>query len=303
MNQELSSLIDSIRNIPLDDELSDDAVIALSRSYISMQNLVVANGLESDYGNRKEFENALDILYGICSRRCRSSQPFARRSRMIPILYRIVYLQMRGVEIRKSEACNEYLFRLVDEWMKHPETHEDRTLVYGVLCCISDLFSDVAEKDRTDDAEFLWFKQRVSDWAAMMDDEGVWRGIPICEALCRLEIMSRNSSVFLDSSNDSIIEKSRMGYCKSVLERLRCSNGQPMRNSGLILFMLYEIMMWGIGEPDDESVIAIAESAKRLAKQHPYGSEEWLLDQSTYLDRLCMQVGSEIQDHVFAHIA
>ena len=296
MNQELASLIDSIRNIPMNDKLSDDAVIALSRSYISMQNLVVANGLDSEYGNRKEFEKALDILYGICCKRCRSSQPFDRRSRMIPVLYSIVYMRMQGVELCKSDECEELMAGLINEWIERPEAHGEHPSVYGVLRCISDLFYYVAAEDRNSNEVFLGFKQRIRDWVARMDDAGQWSGISAWEALCRLEIMSRDSYMFLDTSHDAVIERSRTGYCKSVLEGLRGSNGMLVQNSGLLLLMLYEVMMWGIAAPDYEQVNAIVDRAKRLAEQYPHGSDGWLLYQSTYLDRLCMQVGREMQN-------
>lgn len=303
MNTELSNLISSIRNIPLNEKLSDEALIALSRSYISMQNLVVANNLDSEYGNRKEFENALDVLYRICIKRCRANLPFVRRCRMTPMLYSIVYMPMRGVDMRKSEECRKLMRQVVDEWMGRPDTHPHRDSVYGVLRCVTDLYYDTSENDLHDASEFMWFKQSVSDWAALMNDEGAWDEISSGEALCRIEVMSRNSNMFLDSSFDDIIEKARVTYCKSILASLRRYDGKPLRKCGLTLFMLYEVMMWGIGTPNRELVNEIAESAKKQAEKYPCGSDEWLLYQSTCLDRLCMRVGDEIQEQMFADMA
>ena len=303
MNGELLNLIKEIRDIPLNDKLSDDALIALSRSYVSMQNLVVANNLDSVYGNRREFEKALDILYRICSKRCQTNQSFARRCRMTPVLYIIVYMQMRVVDMKKSRECFGLMWDIVDEWMTRPDTHADRDCVYGVLRCIASLHNYTAGNDRNNASEFLWFKQRVSDWAVSMNDEGRWDGIPSSEAVCRIEVMSRNSNMFLDTSNDESLEKSRTSYCKSILGSLHYSNRMPLRNFGLTLFMLYEVMMWGVGTPDYELANEIAESAKQQAEQYPCGSDEWMLYQSTVLDRLCMRVGEEIQEQMLANIA
>ena len=303
MNPELLHLIDSIREIPLNDRLSDDAVIALSRSYVSMQNLVVANGMEPTYGNRKEFEKALDILYRICRQRCRYSQPFARRSRMTPVLYMIVYMQMYGVALQKSRECEELMSNLVNEWMRCLETHAERTAVYSVLRCISNLFCYVSEHDRENDLNFLWFKQRIGDWAVTVSGAGKWDGISASEALCRIEVMSRNANMFLDTSNDEVIEQVRTSYCKSILGQLHRSNGKPLRNYGLTLFMLYEVMMWGISPVNNEIINAIARCAIRLVTQYPQGSDEWLLYQSTILDWLCMQVTAEIQNQMSTNIA
>ncbi len=115
--------------------------------------------------------------------------------------------------------------------------------------------------------------------------------------------MSRNSYMFLDTSNDAIIEKSRSSYCKSILECLRRSNSMPMQNSGLILFMLYEVIMWGIATPDYERVNAIVDSVKRLAKQYPQSCGGWLFNQSMCSDRFSMQVNNEIQKQIFNNIA
>ena len=303
VNLELSNLVKEIRDIPLNDKLSDDALIALSRSYISMQNLVVANNLDSEYGNHKEFEKALDILYRICIMRCQPNQSFVRRCRMTPMLYVLVYMQMRGVDMRKSEECHKLMCQVVDEWMTRPDIHTDRDSVYGVLRCVTNLYYYTSKNDRNNASEFIWFKQRVSDWAALMNSDGRWDGISSSEALCRIEVMSRNSNMFLDTSFEDIIETARVNYCKSILVGMRRSDGRPLRNCGLTLFMLYEVMMWGIGTPNRKLVNEIAESAKKQAEQYPCGSDEWLLYQSTCLDRLCMQVGEKIQEQMLANIA
>lgn len=111
-----------------------------------MQNLVVANGLDSEYGNRREFEKDLDILYRICIKRCQSTQLFARRCQMTPVLYMIDYMQMRGVNMGKTEECRKLMLQVVDEWMKRPETHADRNSVYGVLRCVTTLYYHTSEK-------------------------------------------------------------------------------------------------------------------------------------------------------------
>lgn len=294
INGELSGLIMSIRDIRLNDSLSDDALIALSRSYVSMQNLVVANGLDSEFGSRKEFEKALDILFRICHRRCQPNQPFARRSRLLPLLHGLVTLPMRVAELRRVQECNGQMWQLVDEWMQNPETHAERMSVYGVLRCIAALWGGMADEERTaGNAEVLWFRQRIGDWASLLSGEGRWDGVESGEALCRIEVMSRNSNLFLDGSNDELIELARSSYCESVLGALGRRSGMPPRGCGMRLFMLYEVMMWGVGIPDLDSVDEIARTAAALAEQCPCGSDEWLLCRSTVLDRLCMLVVAE----------
>lgn len=303
VNGELANLIAVIRNIPLDETLSDDALMALARSYVSMQNLVVANGLDAEYGNRRDFERALDILYRICVERCRGDQPFGRRCRMTPVLYMIVYMQMRGVDMKRSCECGELMQSLVGEWMHSPEVRGESGSIYGVLRCISNLCYYRSGAERDNDEAFRWFRQCIGDWASSMGGDGRWAGVASGEALCRIEVMGRNSNMFLDTANDDLIERSRTSYCNSVVGSLRRSDGVTMRGCGVVLFMLYEVMMWGVGTPDYGLVEAVAEAAKRLAGQYPCGSAEWLLCQSTVIDRLCMQVGDEIGQQMLTNIA
>ena len=49
MNPELQNLIVSIRNIPLNDNLSDDAVIALMNIHLSLMSMIIANMLEDEF--------------------------------------------------------------------------------------------------------------------------------------------------------------------------------------------------------------------------------------------------------------
>ena len=300
MNSELVDLVNSIKSVALNDELSDSAVAALSRCYISMQNLVVANALEADYGSRKQFENALDVLYRICVERCGTNQPFARRSRVIPVLYMNAYMQMRGVELRKSQECHQYMYDLVDEWRKHYGYDN----LYGVLYCISNLFCWVIDEDRSDDKDFRLFKHTVDEWAASLGDDGLWRGVPTAEALCRIDLMIRNSNMFLDPACDTVIENALRAYCKSVLEGLGSSDSSSTtRNDAFTLFMLCEVLVNGIGLTDFESVDAVARTAAAQMRHYPQGSEEWLWYAAVSVLSHSMKINDIIKQQVLAHSA
>lgn len=302
MNLELINIIDSVRKITLDDRLSDDAVTALVRCYISMQNLAAANGVATEYGTRKEFEDALNILYRICAKRCQSNQPFVRRSRMTPVLYMIAYMQLYNVELQRCRECNDLMYELVDEWMNTPETLREKSSAYGVLRCISNLCYYLADEDCQDDPYFMWFKQCVDDWVANLDIEGQWRDIPSNEALCRIEIMSRNSNMFLDASNDLLIEKISRNYCNFILEDFRRSKGALSDGQETTLFMLYQVMIWGIGSPNHELIDNIVECAK-MAAHSSAGTDAWLMLQSAYIDWECMKIHNKLKYKTLPHSA
>lgn len=294
MKHDLAGLMDQICAVPLNDKLTDEALTALSRSYLSMQNLLVGNGPVAGYGRPEQFDAPLENLYRICLRRCQGTQPFIRRSRMLPLLYALTYQPMRGVDAHKSQTCWKLMVQLIEEWTQHPALHEDRGAVYGVLRCISDLYRYLPTEERERAAGFHWFRQCISAWAVSLNDEGGWDGVLTDEALDRIELMSRNANLFSDHSHDSLIDKARVYCSRSILRNLQRTDGIPLRSGGLTLFWLYEVMMWGIWPLHDDTIESIAERARKQAEASPCASDEWLLCQSVRLDYACMHTQEEL---------
>ena len=300
MNDRISELMAALRGIAVDERLSDEALAALSRCYVSMQNLVVADSLEAEYGSRREYERVLDALGEICRRRCASGQPFARRSRMLPVLSMIDDMQMRVVDMRRQDECRRMMFSAVDEWVHNDCRAEDE---YGVLRCIATLFCYADEADRESDSDFVRFRSSIDSWAAELNGGCRWAGLPLRDALNRLEIMGRNSNMFLDSRYDAQIIEARTSYGRSVLEGTMRREAESSPVDGYTLCMLYEISAWGVGMPDTELADLAAEYSARMAEGYSAGSEDWLWCMSVVLDRECMRLNEEIQNRIFAHSA
>ncbi|MCH5332137.1 MAG: hypothetical protein J1E33_07035 [Alistipes sp.] len=304
MNHKLSELISAIRAVPLTDALTDDAVTALSHCYISMQNMAAADGLESECGNSREFEQALDTLYGICRKRCAAGEPPERRCRMVSVLHMIAGMRM-GVttDMRRWNECCDLMWQAVDEVMKRQQHEADSASVYGALRCICDLFGYVAEEERNADPDFRWYRRHIEEWAAALNDDGTWDGLSVDEALCRLDIMCRNSNMLADSSHDAAIGKACGVCCRTALEHLRRTEGDAPGDCGRRLFMLGEVVTHGLGEVGCDATDDIAEYASRQAARHPRGSDEWLFCSATLLDRLCMQLAEQLRNRLLAHSA
>ena len=270
MNFWLKHNLDELRAIPLDDRLSDDAVIALMHMHLSVAGLL-ADGLPED-GSATVHREALEQLFGICDRRSRSNQSLARRSRMIPALYRALYIPDTPFDERKHDRCLNRSFGVVDAWRKQPDVggrSDERTCAveYGVLHGIIEAFAFAADQDKASDEDFRYMQRRLSEWVSEMIPDGNWDGLSDDEAVCRLNILTGYANLHADARFDQSIDRARNRYSERILR-----TAQPKAET---LFYLYRIS----ASADDAKAEAIAERARCQADRHPQGSDErlWLL--------------------------
>lgn len=286
MNIELSAYMDEIRSTALSDSLSDDALVALSRIWLSVQTLSGADDC------RNECEAALGRLYDLCSRRCCSGEPLARRSRMLPALYDMLYVAMRGIDSRKSAACDRYMCRAIDDWRHNPS---DESVSAGIMLCICDYFSYADSEDKNVDEDFRLYERRLADWVSEMDSDGIWPELGDSEALRRLEVLSRNSNTHLDPSYDNRIGQSLDSYYSRIAsdKSVGCQT----------LYRLYDVLMRGVGRPDCDKADVLLSIARERMSDYPAGSDERLWLAALCIDRLCMSVNAGIQHGILARTA
>ena len=89
---ELKQMLAEIRAIPLTPALSDDALSALTRIYVSVYNMIAGDGTDDEYGDRKVYERGLDRLYDLCRE---------RGNRMTDALHRLLRHPMRPTDPAK----------------------------------------------------------------------------------------------------------------------------------------------------------------------------------------------------------
>ena len=89
---ELKQMLADIRAIPLTPALSDDALSALTRIYVSVYNMIAGDGTDDEYGDRKVYEGELDRLYDLCRE---------RGNRMADALHRLLRHPMRPTDPAK----------------------------------------------------------------------------------------------------------------------------------------------------------------------------------------------------------
>lgn len=301
MGKTLKEYIEEIRSIPIDESLSDEAVIALMNIHLSVMSMIVANMLEEEYGDAKLHREAMYKLFAVCRKRSTGSQALARCSRMTPAMYNIFYMPDAQFDDRRHTACLTRTFRMADEWRKrtdgpHLLDEKARMTEYGVLQSILEAFVYVVEEDKEADKDYLWLKQRIGDWASGLGDNGGWSGLSDHEAVRRLNIMVGNANTNGDSRFDAQIEKALWYYYDVITDKdlVDCHT----------LFYLYWALVWGIGCQDDQKIDTLANRAVQMAGS-PFVVDRdvrlWYM--AVLIDRECVRINKEVKQKMLAYSA
>lgn len=301
MNTTLANLIGTIRTIPLHDGLSDDAVVALTNIHLSIMTMIVANGLEEEYGSAEFHRNAMEQLFAICRKRSAGNQTLARSSRMTPAMYHVFTMPNTIVDVRKHNSCLNRSFRMVDEWCektKNARTLDENSRIteYGVLQCLLEAFIYIVDEDKETDKDYLFLKRRIEDWASELDDNGGWSGLSDYEAVKRINIMLGNSNANGDNRFDAQIEKALWFYYDRITE-IECVDCQT-------LYDLYWALMWGIECKDSKKIDTITDCAVRMFES-PFAVDRdkrlWYM--AVLIDRECVRINKEIKQKMLAFSA
>lgn len=297
MNPGLQNLIGSIRNIPLNDGLSDDAVIALMNIHLSLMSMIVTNMLEDEFGDPEFHREAMNSLFAICSRRSRSDRSLARSSRMTPAMYHIFCMPDTLFDDRKHNACISRSFRMIAEWRRKAKRsavldERNRMIEYGILQSLLEAFAYIVDEDKECDKDFLYLRHRIAEWASEINDDGSWSGISDYDAIRQIDIMIGSSGSNGDKRYDLPIEKSLYYYFDKITDN---------RNQNIdchTLFHLYWTMMWGFNQPDYQKIDTVTERAAGIIDSCTSGGDEWLWYAAVIIDRECVRIHNEIKREI-----
>lgn len=298
MERSLKEYLGEIRSIPLDNRLSDDAVVALMNIHLSVLTMLVADGLEGKYGSAAFHRAAMEKLYAICRRRSTDSQTLLRRSRLVPAMYTVFSMPDSVFDARKYEACLTRSFRMADEWHERtkdarPQDRDARIVEYGVLESILEAFVYVVDADREADRDYRWLMRRVGEWASSLGDDGSWAGLPEDEAVRRLHILTGHANIAGDRRFDAQIEKAlQLRY-----ERIAGSGGTDCQT----LCGLYWTLMRSIGRWDSRKLDTLADCAAcRAEAPQTTDPDQRLMYMAVHIDRACMTLHHETKQKMLA---
>ena len=299
---ELKRHIEAVDAMNIDGRLTDEAVVALMNIHLSVANLIVANNLETEYGSAAPHREAMDQLFAICHKRCRSNRTLARRSRMIPALYNLFAMPAAVFDERRDRMVEHCIWRAVDEWQKkhdttkQPLTEPERRTEYGILRCIIETMRYVDEDDKLAQPDFRYMRQRVETWASEMNADGSWDGITTGEALQRLDIMTGNTNIYDDARFNAAIERARSRCFEQIISHGAATTARE-------LFMLYRTLIRGIGQPDRTRAEAVAKRAAERLNTCPAGSDEYLWSLALCMDCTCIKLNHDIKMQMLAQSA
>lgn len=297
----LKSLLSTLPD-PLSEEVSDIALFSLAHICISVHNLIVVNGLDRTYGDRKTYRSRINSLQEICCKRCGREMPRARRSRMAGLWFSLINEPaLVFTDEQKDTACREAALEVTRLYLKEGEDRpgkmptSQRKEEFEALRCMADLLFPLCEYEEEEKKISHYLKRKMARWAEHMDTEGEWPGLPLDEALERIEIMNRYSCLFSDETYLARIGRAYVHYCRLFSSDRLMASDRSWENIQM-LGRLYDVTMQNLLYPRDRLLAGkIARSLNEYGRLFPEGSDERLYCARYVIDHLCERIMDEIQ--------
>ena len=329
-------MTEALRQLPPEEGMSDEALAALMEAHLSVARMTAVGG-EIGYINGESVSGrgeawsgsaafhraAIERIFGICLRRCRSNSSLERRSRLVPVLYNIFHMPDAAFDVRRDIMVARRACRAIEEWLSKAGdasrsfTEEERRTEYGILNCIIESMRYTADEDRLENPAFQYMRDRVKTWAEELNADGSWEGIGTGEALQRIDVMTGNSNVHGDTRFDALIVKARSRCFERIIgcgtEAVPSVAGTvdmtvaeavtTMTLSSRDVFMLYRTLMWGIGPADWRRAEAVAKVAAMQLEVCPQGSDGRLWSLAVLIDLTCMKINEAVKRRTLAQSA
>ena len=221
-------MTEALRQLPPEEGMSDEALAALMEAHLSVAKMTAVGGDsgyvsgesvsvrgEAWYGSVAFHHVAIERLFGICLRRCRSGSSLEHRSCLVSVLYNIFHMPDAAFDARMDMMVGRRAYRAIEEWLSkagnvsRPFTEEECRTEYGILNCIIESMRYASEEDKLENPAFQYMRSRVETWAEELNAAGGWEGIGTGDALQRIDVMTGNSNVHGDTRFDALIVKAR----------------------------------------------------------------------------------------------
>ena len=325
---ELYEMTEALRQLPPKEGMSDEALAALMEAHLSVAKMAAVIG-ETGHVSVASHRAAIERIFEICLRRCRSVSSLERRSRLVPVLYNMFHMPDASFDARREMMAGRRACRAIDEWLSEagdasrPLTGEERRTEYGILNCIIESMRYAAEEDKLANPAFQYMRSRVETWASEMNADGSWEGIGIGEALRRIDVMTGNSNVHGDNRFDALIMKARSRCFERIIgNEMNVADiaADTMKHANTVgsvamtgpvtmtlpareVFMLYRTLTWGIGPADWSRAEAVAKVASMQLETCPQGSDGRLWSLAVLIDLSCMKINEAVKRRTLAQSA
>ena len=197
--------------------LNDFQLIAYSRIYGSIYNLVFVNGLDGEYGDRKSYYDKLETLSNMMIRRVANRKSLTDKARLIYAAFHVLYNNALMVDRAKEAQCMKLMSEVVDEYLARPS--EDYYQTFWVMRLMVLQMYGYIEEGTQMPVQLDFVRERLAQWNAELNEETlVWDGLSIREALFRLMLFAMNSVMLLDRQYHDRISQTFNHYVSCLEE-------------------------------------------------------------------------------------
>lgn len=283
MKNELSDYIEKLAVLASKEtSLSVSALNSLSRAYVAIHNLVTVKSLDCVFGDQMIYLALLKRLYTLCQRKKSSEKDFSLRCRLVNTMQYLAN-EPFGPYLPWRDQCYEMTESFLSQEL---DIHPDCTLPEWLWCIAYWLYP--ISKDNADSEVFRYLKNCLHSWIQVLSGKDEWPGLPVLDALQRINLLNANSYMFLDNTYDPIIRLLYEHYRPLV------SVAPTTRINGLhTMGLLYEQAINFNAYPYDPATKASAVHGlkKSSGLLIPY-SDEWLYVISYLIYDLCETLNS-----------
>jgi hypothetical protein len=235
---------------------SVDHLLAHFRVITAVYLLVTTRGYDHESGSCREWMQRLSGLFYILYRKGRRTNSFIERAQLLSAMYRLTGETDLAYEQEYTDSCRtvgEQLFadyeQLFADYKQQSmnngeQRYTDNTLSQAAYCrCITDYYYPEAA---VGDTAFDRYQTILNEWVSSLSETGNWEGISDDTALARIEVLNRNSYMFLNRTFDGQIAEAYRYYLSRILA---CPTNNPHT-----LGALYEVVMQGNAYPIDQTL-------------------------------------------------
>ncbi len=296
--QELRQQLPALQGMSFDVRWSDTALVAYTRIFTALHQLVFLNGLDAEFGDREIYRTKLDRLYEMLCQRytCRTS--FISQAAILDAMISIVCDNGFIIEETKR-AVNEHLADgLVSSYLArfnedNYEPEEFFSIMRLLLIC---MYGVVDEEGEEPHPWMTFIRKKFAAWAEEVNKYGYWQGISDIEALQRLKLLDMNCYMFVDDSYDKEIQQGYIYYCAKrdfPGDRSEILSLDTLRSYALQYEFICQgsFNLWEYAGRLDR----IAELLEAQTVRLPATSDEALYYRSLIIENCCRNITKEFQ--------
>lgn len=279
MDNDIRTLIsDTIGH--LHPEVSDSAgrLISAGRIYEAAYSLMSVTG-EMDGLAIDGLDDKVNGLIDTMSRKYGTVPDLAVRARLLSAMYGLINGTSIVADPDRSDRWYGDADELISQYIASPYRSSGHD---SLICrCITDYLYFTASDDG-ENAYLTFLLDTVADWAGSFDPGLGWKGLPLDDALNRIEVMDRISYMMLYRDWENVTGEAFSCY----MDKADSCEALPLATLGLI-YDLQSSASLSAGSDTSSSAARTAEEIQAIGEAFPDGSDERVFAKSYMIKESC----------------